>query len=666
MDVILSILLIYLLALPTGYIITRCLLGEDLKSYPPLLALIFSISIGLIGLVPMYYLIILVRLSIITPITFFILSVISIYLMRCGSSHMTSWKRWVLSNNLIPLLLFLPVFFYFVNTVDCKFWPPAGDIMMSHGPLVSLIEYNMKLPITFDPIAPEALMTYPPGMHVIVATLNTILNEYPARIVFLFGAAITILIPFLVYSFTYILTRSELFSIISLFVTFYIHHPQWHLATWVVGYFYNGPYANLFGFLIVLVYANIIALSIKQNKNSFNIKGTILGGILCILALLLVYPSFAVLILAHLFLLVIYYRSLFFEMLSKINKIYTNKIYAILLIFFTISLIYLLIAQLNIWERFWYILDKFVEPVNPVLGMYKQYLGRSISIEGYFILTHFFTIFLTMGIIIGLISSITLIILRIKYFSAASFYLIVAIPTLLSLIQDIYPYVFIILPRRSLIILQLLWLPLFFVIFTLLIKKYVRRIKSRPSISKLLIIVANIMILVIFLNIFTPYISGEVNNKLAAFSRLPSFSDDFEALQWIDRNVSSDELILSDLSFSSIYLISLSIKNSTYCRWSIVYRNERAKELWTVWEEPHDSQEVFKVIKKYNVSYILSTSEWGNLSEVGLGGDNKYHKKPFSPSEYARLFDTYPFLKKIFTKGNTRVYKVITKTNDVH
>lgn len=661
MDVILSILLMYLVALPTGYIITRWLLDEHLKSYPPLLALIFFISIGSIGLVPIYYLIILVRLSPITPITLFIIPVISIFFIWGKKSPLFSWKDWLSLNNIIPLLLFLPVFFYFVNTVNCKFWPPAGDIMVNHGPLVSLIEYNMKLPTTINPIAPEALITYPPGMHVVIATLNTILNEYPARAVFLFGAAVTILIPFLVYSFTFVLTRSGLFSVISLFSVFYIHHPPWHLATWVVGYFYNGPYSNLFGFLIVLVYANIVALSIKQNKNSFNIKGTIVGGILSILALLLVYPSFAVLILAHLFLLVIYHRSVFFEILSKINKIYTNKIYVVLIIIFTISLIYLLIAQLNIWERFWYILDKFVEPVNPVLGMYKQY-GK----ESYFIPTHFFTIFLIMGITIGLISSITLIISRTKYFHVATFYLVIAIPTLLSLVQDILPYVFIILPRRSLIILQLLWLPLFFVIFTLLIKKHARRIKSKPLISKLLIIVANVMILVIFLNIFTPYISGEVNNKLAVFSHSPTFSDDFEALQWIDRNVSSNELILNDFSYSSIYLISLSIKNSTYCRWSIVYYNERAKELWTVWEEPHDSQKVFNVIKKYNVSYILSTSEWGNLSEIGLGGDNRYHAKPYSPSEYARLFDTYPFFKKIFTKGDTRVYKVITKTDDTY
>jgi len=642
MDEILSILLIYLLTLPIGYIFIKPLIDRNLNFYQPIIVFILSTSLGLTVVVPIYYLISLVKLSIITPTAFFAIPLILVFWKRNRNFKFAVWlKHCVSFHNVVPLLLLILIFLCFMNAVNYMFWPPKGDIMAIHGPLVSLIEYNSKLPTTYTPIAPEALIAYPQGMHVVIATLNTILNEYPGRAVFLFGAAIMILIPFLVYSLTYISTQSELFGIVSLSSIFYIHY-RWHLESWVIGYFYNGPYACLFGLLILLVYVNIVAILIKK---SFDLKKLIFGGILSSLALLLVYPSFTILVLAHLFFLLVYHRNLLFETLSKLNPMHTK----FLIFFIFISLVFSLILSPNIVERFWYILGKFHESE---IGGYSFFGTHAYY---YAIPAFFWTKFLKISVTLGVISSI--IVLRSRYFSITSFYLVTAILVLVSSVQEIYPYVSVILPRRSLMVLLLLWSPVFFTSLTSLVKKIgVDLISSIPKLAR--VFTANVVVLVLILVILNPYFSGEVNKRYGWFSHTANFSNDFEALQWIDENVSPHELILNDLSFSSYYLLSLSIKNSTYNCWAINYHNERAKKLLAVWKEPYDSQKIFELLQEYNVSYILLTSEWGYWNAKALDGDNKYHPKFYSPSEYSKIFDAYHFLDIVFKKGNTRVYKV--------
>jgi len=105
------------------------------------------------------------------------------------------------------------------------------------------------------------------------------------------GTLIIILITLAIFSTVYILTRSLAFSSIAMVATFYIH-PSGNLARWLIGYFYNGPYPNMYGYLILIMFV-IFWLILPKNERKD--KKFIIMTLSCIFGLLVVYPPFAIL-----------------------------------------------------------------------------------------------------------------------------------------------------------------------------------------------------------------------------------------------------------------------------------------------------------------------------------------------------------------------------------
>jgi uncharacterized membrane protein len=134
----------------------------------------------------------------------------------------------------------------------------------------------------------------------------------------------------------------------------------------------------------------------------------------------------------------------------------------------------------------------------------------------------------------------------------------------------------------------------------------------------------------------------------------PSFQDDFAALKWLNVNANSSALILNDGSWTSMYILSMSMKNITFFPYNEWVYPERAKELWQVWQDPTDVVNAYELLRKYNVKYVFFTSEKGYFDSH----EKVYKNKPYSCIEYAIIFNRYFFLKTVFSSGVTRIYEV--------
>jgi uncharacterized membrane protein len=133
-----------------------------------------------------------------------------------------------------------------------------------------------------------------------------------------------------------------------------------------------------------------------------------------------------------------------------------------------------------------------------------------------------------------------------------------------------------------------------------------------------------------------------------------NFEDDFAALKWLDVNANSTALILNDGSWTSMYILSMSMKNITFFPYNVWVNPEKAKELWQVWQDPTDVVNAFELLRKYNVRYVFFTSEKGYFDSH----EKVYKNKPYSCIEYAIIFNRYFFMKTVFSSGATRIYEV--------
>lgn len=179
------------------------------------------------------------------------------------------------------------------------------------------------------------------------------------------------------------------------------------------------------------------------------------------------------------------------------------------------------------------------------------------------------------------------------------------------------------------------------------------KVPDRIRLAKLLLL---LFVLLLTEPSITQYVNFDVTHRWGWFYYHTS-QDDFAALDWINRNVSPTELILNDGSRISRYQSSLSLKKLVYSRLSYQLHPQRAADLSEIWLDPANTTNVANQLARYNVSYLLSTSEWG-CSFLANTDSSSYGKKPYSPEVYAEIFDSYPFLTDVFRSGPTRVYKV--------
>ncbi len=85
-------------------------------------------------------------------------------------------------------------------------------------------------------------------------------------------------------------------------------------------------------------------------------------------------------------------------------------------------------------------------------------------------------------------------------------------------------------------------------------------------------------------------------------------------------------------------------------------------KVWNIWNNIDNSSEFYRLLLKYNISYIFVSSEkvylWRAVTLHKLSKAKvtwHYYKKTIS----IKKLDNMPFLKKIYAENNTRIYKVI-------
>ena len=649
---ILNIGLLYLFSFFLGYLILLWARPKELLRLPFFVKLPIYLTLGLLTLTILLFITSLVRISGYTfiAITLFSLPPIFYYHLK-SKSEIETKTNFISLDNIIPAVLFIITFLYFSRVIAIFGWPPPGDVF-NHGLFTSILVYNQKVGFTLVPYAPSVplapLLTLS-GLHVLSAALSMLTGVFPGEAVFIVGGAIVILIPLLLYSLTYILTHSKLLSLLTFLSMFLIGLG---LERWVFGYFYNGPHPNLFGFLAVLLFLIYpIAISeIQVERNSSTRERTL--TLVIILGVLLVYPVFVIFPLLYLLVSALYEGKI----MKTFKNITIKRKNVFLLSFFLMMSIFFVALSITTNQEF---LFQILQGIS--LRLSKVY-GR----PGYAVYTPiFYTSSIGVAILVAGTVSIFFVVKHL-YAKLALFYLVVFIPVMFSLHPDLFPIFSLILPNRSLMICSLISWVLISVLLNHVFADR-RRVSVRlPFKNRLYVTQINpskvMTVSMIVLLVFTPSLfSNFTFDPAHRYSWLMrhGFANDYDVLLWTHKNVQPEGLIMNDYSYTSYFLLSFSIKNVTSKHYfNSEYEHVRALEAQKFWRNPTDIAQFLKLVTDYNISYILVTSEWGFYDWVGIGGDNKYIAKPYTPAEYKAIFNENPCLDLMFEKGDAGIYKV--------
>lgn len=642
---IINIGFIYLLSLLLGYCILHLAKPERFLNLPFFVKLPLYLSIGLTSLTVITYL---TGFFFISGYVLLIVGLFSLLIMvyLLSKSHTLYKQLKVLksTDNLLFLLLFVFTFTYFITVISIFKWPPPGDVAV-HGLYSSLIVNNQKIGFSLAPYAPSIpALPSVTGIHAISASLSLFTGVLPGEAVFLVGGGIAILIPLLLSSLVYLLTNSKLLSLLSFFSTFIIDSS---LERWVFGYFYNGPYPCMFGFLCILLFITYYLLCGNKQLPDFSIQNKAVIS-LTTLSILVIYPNFILFPLSFLFFM------LFPKI--KIHKIKTIKFKNFLV--FILSLLIFIVTCIIFKDFILQLLEGLI-----------YYGSRAINNWSYDVSISFLYNSINGPVILFAGALCFIFILKRINLRLSIFYLLIFIPILFSLHPSLYKLFAIILPDRSIILCALISWAIISVfinyIFTRLNQKtiyfnFLTRLRFKSIkfnfLCKIIAVCSIIFILFSSSLIYTFNFTGAKNYS---WLMRHGFENDYDVLYWAHENISSNELIINDYSFTSRFLLSFSLKNitSTYHLKSDFEIN-RAKDVQVFWSNPRNTSYLLELIDKYDPLYVLVTSERGYHNLPIIGGDGKYHQKPFTPATYKSIFQEIPFLELVFENGDAGIYKI--------
>ncbi len=593
--IILAILQVDLFFYTTGFNLEKLAKWHFLEPYPFLIKTTIRTCLGLAVLVPVLYAVSLVSVSLEAFLSVFVANLIGTVVLSSSLwNTIPSLGRRIFQSatNTVGLVIGVATTALFARSVSTAQWPSVGDITWVHGPMVSLISYYGRLPSSWFPIT-NLPLHYPAGFHVVPAFFNTLWNVYPAQVVFIYGASLVPLLTLLIYSLTWLASDSNLASLAGALSVLYIMPDDLHL--WTVGYFYSGPYPNLVAFLLVGLFATVLLIEDRPHLGPAKISHLVALGVLCSLSLLLLYPPFLV------FTAVGTLASL--GMVRGTVASTLRQRGSILRIAIGVGVLASAVVFLRpTWSAGWTLSYLIANPSHyalPLKSLVLTWFGLSVIIGVAVSVLHF-------GV--G----------TLRRFSIQ--YLLVAVPGLLFYVM---PFFLVILPNRALS-LAFLIAP----VLILSVSKHfprtfaTRSLRIRRSRLKLGIHVVPMLILVLCIPSIQMYASGGADKQWLWFSRTTSFPDDFRAMRWIADNIPSQDLILNDLSYASLYLPSVKVLNATFS--PIAANGETGNTrlgLFEIWQNPHGyySPEPLSFFSRW-----VSENQWGSgaigrpvLSEAG-------------------------------------------------
>ncbi len=556
-----------------------------------------------------------------------------------------SWRA-----NLPPLVLFGLSFTYFAYIVGSYSWPPAGDAM-EHGLITSLIRDNGRIFLDYRPLDARVPIVLPIGFQAVAANVSLVFGLFPGEAVFVTGALIVMLVPLIAYSIVWVITRSLIASLIGSVGTLLINSIS-GLESWLIGYFFNGPYPVIFAYLIMSLIFLQLALLDAQKTTSIRSFDTLPTFCFLTVLLVFVYPNFAIFPLAFLaYLLVV-------EGVRRLRGQGAPRLFFLAPLLLIIFLIVGIIAAY---------ITGFIETI--IVALSKVYGRSSYTIRPSF----WYDNLSGWGIILAGGLSLFFIVKK-KIRLLAAWYLSLFGILLLAGVGPLYDPISIILPRRAYALLLILsWSIIGYALFTFILSRVSQPEKAsrtsglaeRPRLKRHHALLAIKVISVIgILALVSPSIAShallEQADKYDWFSRSTYFQNDYEILEWISQNIPAESLILNDFSFTSTFLLSFAPQRVTdWFHLATDYEFDRAREVQSFWENPRDTVHFQILVEKYAIDYVLITTEWGYRDWVGIGGDNSYRAKPLERVEYKSIMDNHPFLIPRFTKGLGGIYEVV-------
>jgi len=609
-------LTIHLLSFPAGYLLLHCISRNRLTNIPFFVRYPLYISIGLSFLGIISWLIILPFVNGYILLFISLICWVIILFNKLNRKEITI-RHLINFNEFLPLTLFAILFLHFSFIVGYYKWPPVGDIL-SHGRTVSYLISSRRGALRGF----SYFIYYPFSFHALSAYLSLLLGTYPGETVFLLGATIVTVIPMMFYSLTFTTTKSKSIALIPFIGS--LVYEKTNLERWFIGYFYNGPYPNLWGFLVFFTFFAICCLKeyFMSKKNQFMI--------LFILTLHMYATYFPFVPFNVLCILLSEYKTII-KVFKKKNR------WSIILLLTLIILFYSGIIAF----------DKIVELHNlkNIMEFYKLSMPKFTFMSGYTI--NFYITILSVPVALYLL-------VKRKYPTMPlSYVIIISILILSTLHPTFHSFFYPILPSRSFMIVSgLSWIVLSLFIHSISNSHMSLNLKALLIKRDRLIIIPKTFIPLTFIIIsilFFPIYSLPPINSIRGLGWfiLSEYPDNFATLEWIHNNVPAEDIILGDASFASQFIHSFSAKGP----FGSLYLVGKYAELRSIWRSPENKTLVINLLRKYNISYVFVSSEWG-------WWDHGYRSKPRTPIQYIKIFDNYSFLQIMFKNGNSAVYKV--------
>jgi hypothetical protein len=601
LSVISSLVILAALSFPSGYILVntfqnRSRSGSPFFSFLPLylavglaLQIIVSFMLGTVVISPFVPLI-----ASVGSLTFLLFLYIYKKKDRIFSIHDLISREQTLGN-VFCIIMIVVLFASFARIPISTQWPPAGDAIF-HSMFTSLTIYKGHIPTDVKPIDPFPF-PYPSGYHVFAANLSLLLNFNTAEAVYILATYITALISALLFTLSYLLTKSYWISLPIPFSIVVIHNTE-NLDRWISGYLASGAFPNLFAFMAIITVIVLAQISFNQ-RLAISKLTTIL--LVISITMFVTYPHF----LFHIIIFIGVYwlaqkvdqrivlkslfdRKIIISALSELLSIawFSQSKSALRQIFIrnsddithdvprkaspfaatrvisdslanflmrSTSLIVLLsfiaVSVFGGLIPFYYRLLTFnLEDFARHSSDY--YLDSSIILK-IFLSDHFFAILLALAII----SSIVIMVLKKKTFPlfVGFILLIISIEAGLNLIY----------PQRSLALVAALAWPI--IAYNVSEFSKIKKLQAKSWTLPYLVILGFVVTAFYF---EIPHVLSQAAETKALGWFLTDISDLYDTARWLKTNTKSNDLILNDRSYSSFYFDAFGTFNLTHNYWS--------------------------------------------------------------------------------------------------
>jgi len=674
----LSIFVQFIIYFPTGYLI----LEKRINHTPFIIKFPIFVSFGLLVMTIAVSLTSIVYIGASTLPSFGIISYGFLFfrLRKTKLSRdkfVTSLKNFSTIPNISTVIAFAFVISHFCWVMAYLGWPPGLDAI-SHGLFTSILDHNHRLQRSLTPVAPSEHWSEPFGFHVMAAQLPFLFGIFPGEAILILATAIIILILLLIYSLVYFLTKSTMFSVAALLSGFYIYpvvSDMRFLEKWLMGFYYNTPYANLFGYLSLLEFIAFALVIFDENRKDSIYRLVLL---LSLVGIAITYPPFIFIPIVYLCLIyVIRAKGFRGKLSSLLSRSYYSKNFQKLQtnskgqIYYRLSKKSTFVIAGSIMIAIFLIISTVIFLVNfkdlqiTILTIFQRVQTNSYYYSGVVLrpdllvnYTGIWTL-VTSGLAILSLIKKNRINLSIFYLMLSS---LILISTILG--KSVNEYIWFSFPGRLLAFLVIFdWITL--LTYT---NDFLTRFANNKSWARVFtlrnsrLLISIVLVSVFFIPSVLSQITLEQAKEYGWIFATPNFRNDYELLAWVSNNINGSDLIMTDYTYTSKSIQSFSLKNVTANPYpSSPLEVERAKDNVIAWDRPSLLR---SFLKTYEVKYILLDSELGHRIPPEIGGNDRYDSKIFSPTQYIQIFSHMPFLKIVKQVGSSTLYKVLNENNE--